>query len=203
MKRCPKCGRDLPLERWGKNRSKPNGLQSYCKECMVQAALRSNRTEVGRERRLRRRLGPSGLADHYRSRGAPAHDAEVFARAICNPYSRCGICGVPARMLSHYHQKNLPVPSRRSHRWRLEVDRIRPGGAYTLENTRLLCPGCNALRGAAVKSDGHVLAIQRKRWEKTLPIAHLWFLNTIPGAGGTPFRGKKHRMEDECAISSS
>jgi hypothetical protein len=54
-----------------------------------------------------------------------------------------------------------------------------------------------------MKTDGHVLAIQRKRWEKVLPVAHLWWLNTIPGGGGRPFRGKKHRTEDECDISSS
>ena len=100
-------------------------------------------------------------------------------------------------MLGVYRRKNLPVPSRRSNRWRLEVDRVSPGGPYIVANTRLLCPGCNALRGAAVKTDGHVLTIQRKRWALTFPVYHLWWLNTMPGAGGRPFKGKKHPMEDE------
>jgi hypothetical protein len=80
------------------------------------------------------------------------------------------------------------------------VDRIRPGGPYHLSNSRLCCPGCNSLRGAAVKTDGHVLAIQRKRWENTLPITHLWWLNTMPGSGGSPIRGKKHHQEGEDEI---
>lgn len=95
----------------------------------------------------------------------------------------------------------MRVPSQRSNRWRLEVDRISPGGPYILSNTRLLCPGCNSLRGAAVKTDGHVLAIQRKRWQGALAVEHLWWLNTFPGGGGRPFRGKKHQ-EDECGTSS-
>jgi len=48
-----------------------------------------------------------------------------------------------------------------------------------------------------VKTDGHVLTIQRKRWALTFPVYHLWWLNTMPGAGGRPFKGKKHPMEDE------
>jgi hypothetical protein len=86
----------------------------------------------------------------------------------------------------------MRVPSQRGNRWRLEIDRIAPGGPYILSNCRLLCAGCNSLRGAAVKTDGHVLAIQRKRWEKTLPVAHLWWLHYAPGTGGAPFRGRKH-----------
>lgn len=32
-KRCPKCGINLPLEAYGRNRSRPDGLQVYCKDC--------------------------------------------------------------------------------------------------------------------------------------------------------------------------
>jgi hypothetical protein len=32
-KRCPKCGRELPLERFGKNKRTTDGLKCYCKEC--------------------------------------------------------------------------------------------------------------------------------------------------------------------------
>lgn len=33
LKHCPKCDRDLPLNMFGKNKSKKDGLQNYCKEC--------------------------------------------------------------------------------------------------------------------------------------------------------------------------
>lgn len=77
------------------------------------------------------------------------------------------------------------------------MDRISPGGPYILSNTRLCCPGCNALRGAAIKTDGHVLAIQQKRWGQALPIAHLWWLRKFIGDEARPFRGKKHLREAE------
>ena len=77
------------------------------------------------------------------------------------------------------------------------MDRIQPGGAYTLANTRLLCAGCNSLRGAAIKTDGHVLAMQRKRWHQTFPIAHLWWLRKFIGDEARPFRSKKHSREAE------
>lgn len=35
-KRCSKCGRELPLECFGKHKRKKDGLQAYCKECMKQ-----------------------------------------------------------------------------------------------------------------------------------------------------------------------
>ena len=34
-KRCPKCKRSLPLTEFSKNRSRPDGLQVWCKSCSV------------------------------------------------------------------------------------------------------------------------------------------------------------------------
>ena len=32
-KKCPKCGKELPLSEFYSNKSKPDGYGSYCKEC--------------------------------------------------------------------------------------------------------------------------------------------------------------------------
>jgi hypothetical protein len=45
-KRCPKCGRELPLERFGKNKRTTDGLKCYCKEC-------ENKNSVIYRRRVR------------------------------------------------------------------------------------------------------------------------------------------------------
>ena len=33
MKKCPACGEEKPTEGYNRNRSKPDGLQTYCREC--------------------------------------------------------------------------------------------------------------------------------------------------------------------------
>lgn len=39
-KRCPCCGRELPLDRFSKHRRHADGLQVYCKDCVSQNAKR-------------------------------------------------------------------------------------------------------------------------------------------------------------------
>lgn len=159
-----------------------------------------------RVRELNRRYRESapGIERNLRFKGAPDHDAHELAKAVCDPYSRCAICGVPARMLALYKRKHMPVPSSQGSRWRLEVDRVAPGGQYVLSNCRLLCPKCNTSRGAARKTDAQVLAGQRKRWQKTFPITHLWWLRKFIGDEARPFRGTKHarEAEDEVPVCS-
>lgn len=41
---CPKCGHKLPVALFSRNRSKKDGLQSYCKQCALEANLRHQKT---------------------------------------------------------------------------------------------------------------------------------------------------------------
>ena len=53
MKHCPACGRVLPVEEFYRNRTQPDGLQSYCKTChraYVKAAREKLPAEVQRAR---------------------------------------------------------------------------------------------------------------------------------------------------------
>jgi Recombination endonuclease VII len=43
LKRCPDCGQEKPLEMFGVNRSRPDGLAHYCKDCFRARAARSYR----------------------------------------------------------------------------------------------------------------------------------------------------------------
>ena len=38
MKKCAKCGRELPEENFSKNKAAKDGLQYYCKECQSRDA---------------------------------------------------------------------------------------------------------------------------------------------------------------------
>lgn len=40
-KRCPKCGRDLPLEAFNKRKLSPDGLQPWCRECTNESARKA------------------------------------------------------------------------------------------------------------------------------------------------------------------
>lgn len=54
MKRCGMCGRDLEESAFGANRSKPDGLQSYCRDCMGRMRAFSRTPRELSERRAER-----------------------------------------------------------------------------------------------------------------------------------------------------
>lgn len=56
MKRCGMCGRDLDASAFGANRSKPDGLQSYCRDCMRRMRSLSRTPRELSERRAERDL---------------------------------------------------------------------------------------------------------------------------------------------------
>jgi DNA-directed RNA polymerase subunit RPC12/RpoP len=47
-KKCSRCGRELPVTEFGKNRSAKDGLQVFCKECFRQYA-RNKRSDVPKQ----------------------------------------------------------------------------------------------------------------------------------------------------------
>lgn len=52
-KACPKCGKEYTLSGFSKNRTKADGLQSVCKECVRKANLANSRNNVNRVRAWR------------------------------------------------------------------------------------------------------------------------------------------------------
>lgn len=54
MKRCGMCGRDLEAAAFGANRTKPDGLQSCCRECMRRLRAFSRTPRELSERRAER-----------------------------------------------------------------------------------------------------------------------------------------------------
>lgn len=54
MKRCGMCGRDLEASAFGANRSKPDGLQSCCRDCMRMMRAFSRTPRELSERRAER-----------------------------------------------------------------------------------------------------------------------------------------------------
>lgn len=50
---CKKCGKELPLECFGKNKCKKDGLQSWCKECFKQYYTVNREHELERNKQYR------------------------------------------------------------------------------------------------------------------------------------------------------
>lgn len=49
LKKCSKCGRELPVSEFWKNASTEDGLQTYCKECGNVYARNRKKTQGGGE----------------------------------------------------------------------------------------------------------------------------------------------------------
>lgn len=58
-KRCPRCGRELSLDHFGKNSSKPDGLNNYCRECSSEVQ------KEWRERKKRREKEISSTVENF------------------------------------------------------------------------------------------------------------------------------------------
>ena len=79
---CTGCEQDLPVEEFSRNRSRPDGLQNYCKSCASRASQRSKRNskkKTAHESRLRR-LTLYGLTP------------EDYERMVFDQNNQCPIC---------------------------------------------------------------------------------------------------------------
>lgn len=68
---CPKCGRELPIENFGKGLNK-DGLRSYCKECCNLVSRQFRRKKLGENvspNPALENFTPRELIDELRARG--------------------------------------------------------------------------------------------------------------------------------------
>jgi len=81
-KRCPRCDTDKPLSEFAKNRSRPDGLQNYCKKCAslaVQMSKRNTRKVEAHEQKLKR-LTLYGLT------------VEEYETMVFDQNNKCPVC---------------------------------------------------------------------------------------------------------------
>jgi len=117
-------------------------------------------------------------------------DSLHWAALLRDPYTRCGICGLPERIRAAYRRAGW-----RTHPfvWRLSLDRVDPWKGYgDRSNLRVLCMRCNKARGKAVYTDEEVLRKVRGWYTAVLTAEELWWLNTSPGQGGAPTKGRQY-----------
>jgi len=135
------CGSHLPLSHFSKNLSRPEGFQTYCKECMA------------RLNRFYRSVNPAKYSEHSKRywRKRPARRLFSAARNRAAQSGRkfsltydwfeqkillgtCELTGIPFR----YDKGSL---------WRPSPDKIDSSGDYSCDNTRMILWGLNRLKG--------------------------------------------------------
>lgn len=52
MKKCPKCGRELPEEMFNKNKNKKDGLSCYCKDCQREAHKKAKEKKISQDNKV-------------------------------------------------------------------------------------------------------------------------------------------------------
>lgn len=186
LKRCSRCSADKPVDQFYK---RGDGRQAWCKACFREwkesnpksvIQHKKNRVDGGYWKRYNQsRKGIiNGLIHHL---GYPRDEAEVLVDALMDPEERCGICGVPNKILRALVRQNFVFPlGSTSQNRRLTPDNLVPGSPHRLSNTRILCRGCNSRRGADVLDDKTVLSWARREWIKRLPPRLLHWLRDEP-----------------------
>ena len=84
LKKCTKCGRELPLECFSKDKNRKDGLQPYCKECYREIS----KTPMGRACRL---VGGYNDEDKKHGRGKGNLTSKwVYDNILFKPCVHCG-----------------------------------------------------------------------------------------------------------------
>jgi len=186
-KRCPRCQEVKPVGEWPPNRSKYDGLQSYCRKCKNERYKTRNRTW---DKSLRGQVSHSAAHFRYSYPGMSEEISGMLATLIHHPDTECFICGLTegqrSRLCTHgkYWVKGIGC--------KLSVDHITPGNDHQWANLRILCVFCNAYRKDAVFSDHQVLTAAHTHWNsKDIPAKQLFWLKPLMverGAGETARR---------------
>lgn len=155
MRHCPSCDKDLPISSFGKNRSRKDGLQTYCRTCHA-ARQKQWRTDNPTYLTDWRSSNPAYHAAHRKERpdiywrlsykdrmkafGFPVVVVEDFTRedVIAAYGETCHHCSTGGfEELDHF-----PIP-------------VRQAGPHSLKNVRPSCGPCNRRGGppAALKME--------------------------------------------------
>ena len=163
-KTCTKCSATKPASGFYVNRTAPDGLQSYCKECCKAASSAVAKRLRAEVRAFRERRAPDPAwrrrcADHYAKYGYSAriysanwHAHERGASGFLTEQdvnilykrqeARCARCRTSLgakRKPNGYHIDHITPVSR--------------GGKNVPSNVQLLCPTCNVRKGARTRPE--------------------------------------------------
>jgi hypothetical protein len=117
MKRCSKCGEEKPLAEFGKNKSRRDGLQSYCKSC-VKINSKERRHKKGAKPRKTAGQCSAGMKICLNCGKEKAANAEHFHRHAAKPDGLAIYCKSCAKERGRRYRETNPEKVRGSSlRW--------------------------------------------------------------------------------------
>lgn len=114
-KQCSRCRQTLPVSSFARNRARPDGYGSYCKEC--QAEYRNSRVKQCREYRRRWELRNPRKCTARQMRYAQRYPEKIKAKnllgsaLVCNRMQRlpCRDCSTTERVEAHHPDYTKPL----------------------------------------------------------------------------------------------
>ena len=135
-KLCKKCDKTLNIDRFSKNRSRRDGRQPYCKDCIV---------EMGVDNILSRMY--KGCRNRARKLGVEFSISKSDLIMLNNQQDgRCAVTGVT---LNWEPVQRLRGAQRKCPFDRVSIDRIDPTKGYTQDNIQLVTEAANRIKGTS------------------------------------------------------
>jgi hypothetical protein len=208
MKRCSRCEKEKELSEFNKDKKNKTGHSCYCRQCDNEKTRAWAKENVERKRKTDRTHSRRQVMDGRQARydrslsgvirslvslhGLTRDVARHWATILTCPTTRCALCGIPNQILAVYTREGPHWILGKSHR--LTLDHITPGvndGDY-----RPLCYACNTTRGAARLTDEEVLNTVRDKWQWSIGLRFLFWMNRSPGVGGRLNRSESCAKRD-------
>ena len=164
-KYCSKCKQDKPLYEFGTaSGTKKDGYNSWCKQCVRDAAKRHRHTPSGIFSTIKQRQ--TYLAKRKDSRTKPFNiSREWFVAWYKNQPLVCGYCGIP-------QEKWYLMAERYNSNWfRLTIDCMDNDAGYIEGNLVLSCAKCNLIKQNILTHDDMVYIGQnfvKPKWESLI-----------------------------------
>jgi hypothetical protein len=142
-KRCPVCGKELPLTMFSKNKSTYDGVQSYCKECMKKYETANPVTPQ-----------TCGMVSKARLRARVKHlefniDTEYVRSLVV---THCPILGIPLEWSRYRGNGSRSLPNSPS------LDRIDPTKGYVKGNVWIISNKANMIKNNATHEELKLVA---------------------------------------------
>lgn len=154
MKLCPKCNTKKPLDEFGKNKSRKDGHQGHCKECL-KAVFNQNKDKYNKARRDKARKDPrASMLTRAKQRAIKeGYPCTIEVEDIVVP-KYCPVLGTELKVAKGFNDDNSP-----------SLDKYDPSLGYVPGNITVISYRANRFKSDATTEELEKLLKWRKEYE--------------------------------------